>query len=159
MMMQLKENIRPLPLPSFKLFTTGYLPATIPYRSSLAQTILDGIVTTAAPSKRATNDDTLTLGIFMRMYLPYTANTLGVSENVKMAILVEVLARLLFSYGEFEWSRELEETTEKGIRERRRKGTKWKKGEDVEEVMRVWDAADAKLRLLVRMARAKANGR
>ncbi|TGZ84809.1 hypothetical protein EX30DRAFT_325625 [Ascodesmis nigricans] len=151
-MLQLTDNIRHLPLPSFSLFTTNYLLAHPSYRSCLAQTILDSIRT---PQNKQSDSDTITLDVFINIYAPCPASNTTASDNVKISVLLEVLARLLTRVDDFRWSKELEEAVETGIKERRRKGTRLKPGETKEEFTRLWDAADRKLRMWVTLARDK----
>lgn len=85
------------------------------------------------------------------------ANNTTVSDNAKMAIVVEIFARVIMLDGKFIWSQELEDAVETGIAARRKQGRTNKAGHSREETMVAWNGADMRLRLLVKMAKMKKN--
>lgn len=117
-------------------------------------TILNTLVTTKAPYQSIENID-ITLENFTKAYLPYMANTTSLTDNVKMAILVEVVLRLMMNKGWLVWSQELEDKAEEGIAARRKQGKTNKAGHSREENLAAWDGADMRLRMLVKMAKIK----
>lgn len=83
------------------------------------------------------------------------ANTTSLIDNVKLAVVLEVILRIMMERGLLVWSRELEEAVEKGIEARRRQGRTNKAGHSREENLLAWKGADMRLRLLVKMSRAR----
>ena len=116
-------HIRPLPVSTFAVMISplglqSFSPATA---SSLAQFILRSLISSAAPS---TDRDDLTQEVLERCYLPWSANTISIDDNIKVSLCVETLFVLLENETGVQWSENLVDVVEKGIDARDKKAKK-----------------------------------
>lgn len=146
-----KDIILRLSPPSFMLFTSTFISAEPSYRAALNQLILDTIISSKAPAPERDETDDLTVEKLMNRYLPWPANTTSVSDNAKVAILLESMMRLLLTEAELVWSTELELAVEKGIEERKKKATgdrRINKGKE-KEARHALEDAEGRLRAMI----------
>lgn len=139
---------------------TTLIPIDISYRSTFIQIILtESLLSSLAPRRRR-DGFTLTQEAMIHRYLPYTAKSQSVVENAKVAILLDVLLRMLLATNNLVWSPALEEAVERGIAARKERGVSFKnacaKGkEDTDAIRLQWSVAEETLQLVVRVVRAQ----
>ena len=141
---------------------TTLIPIDISYRCTFVQIILtESLLSSSAPRSSSRRDGfTLTQEAMIHRYLPYTAKSQSVVENAKVAILLDVLLRMLLATNNLVWSPALEEAVECGIAARKKRGVSFKsasaKGkEDTAAIRLQWSVAEETLRLVVRAVRAQ----
>lgn len=150
------EHIRPLPIPAFFAFMSpsGLRPFAPTAASTLTQYILRSIIATAAPQPR--NDD-ISQDNLEASYLPFAANRNSMIDNTKVSLCVETLVRLLNKHVGLEWTQNLHDLTEAGIKARATKA----KGKQTKKTMNgegacdgTWLTASAeRIRMVVEMTR------
>lgn len=148
------EHIRHLSIPAFFAIMS---PAGLRHfeptaASTLTQYILRSIVAAAAPLPP---NDNLSQDILEASYLPFAANNNSMIDNTKVSLCVETLLRLLDQYCGLEWTPELQDLAEAGIRARtaKAKGKRTKKSID-EGCDRNWLTSSAeRIRMVVEMAK------
>lgn len=156
-----QETILRFSISSFVLFTNTLIPADIQYRSSLNQLILATIISSRSPTPRKGESDELTVVKIVERYLPFPANTNGVIDNAKVAVLLESMLRMLITEVGVQWSEELEKAVETGIGARAAKaaGSGRRVDRDKEREARwVWYGAEERLRAMVKTLKIDGNG-
>lgn len=153
---EFQETILRFPISSFVLFTNTLVPAEIEYRSGLNQLLLATIISSRSPAPCKGETDELTTEKIIERYLPFPANTNGVIDNAKVAVLLESMLRMLVTAVGMRWSQELENAVEAGIGARAAKaagsGRKMEK-EKEKEARWVWEGAEGRLRAIVKILR------
>lgn len=149
-----QETILRFSISSFMLFTNTLVPADIEYRSSLNQLLIATIISSRSPAPRKGESDELTAEKIVERYLPFPANTNGVVDNAKVAVLLESMLRMLVTEVGMRWSEGLEKAVEVGIGARAAKASG--SGRRVEreaerEARWVWEGAEERLRGMVDM--------
>ncbi|KAK6332550.1 hypothetical protein TWF730_004210 [Orbilia blumenaviensis] len=176
------DTLRLLPLPQLQLFTsTSFLPpqtqitpgenkisATNPaFHGTILTTILQKSMTFQPATATGWNEHTDSINDYTlkTWYLPHPARGSDVECQVRLTSTLESLARLWHTWnlenGGWEWSVEMEEAVEEGIRVRREraeaaleKRRKVRKRNEVDEVMiRMLGVVEGRLRCLVRVAK------
>ncbi|KAI5853079.1 hypothetical protein DFP73DRAFT_535026 [Morchella snyderi] len=144
---------------SFMLFTSTFISTQPNYRAALNQLILDTIISSKAPMPKRNETDDLTTEKLMNRYLPWPANTTSVSDNAKVAMLLESMTRLLVTEAGLVWSTELELAVEKGIEERRKKATGDRRinKEKEKEARLALEDADGRLRAMIAFLKQRAD--
>lgn len=153
-----QEMILRFSISSFVLFTNTLVPADIEYRSSLNQLILATIISSHSPAPRKDESDNLTAKKIIERYLPFPANTNGVIDNAKVAVLLESMLRMLVTEVGMRWSEELEKAVEVGIGARAAKvsgGGRRAEREAEREARWVWEGAEERLRGMVDVLKMK----
>lgn len=140
---------------------TTLIPIDASYRCTFIQIILtESLLSSSAPLSSSREDGfTLTQEAMIHRYLPYTAKTQSVVENAKVAILLDVLLRMLLATDNLVWSPALENAVERGIAARKKRGVSFRNasGKDKEDTAAIrlqWNVAEETLRLVVKVARA-----
>lgn len=151
-----QETILRFSISSFMLFTNTLIPADIEYRSSLNQLLLATIISSRSPAPHHDESDELTAEKLVERYLPFPANTSGVVDNAKVAVLLESMLRMLVTEVGMRWSEELENAVEVGIEARAAKASgSGRRGEKEKEARWVWEGAEARLRGMVGMLKMR----
>lgn len=120
------EHIRPLPTPTFFLLTSPSNLGLVfppPSACSIIQYILHSLITSAAPTPTA-NDNDLTQRVLEQYYLPFPANTSSIADNAKVSLCVETLLRLVDRCVGLKWTPALQDAVEVGVAAREGKATK-----------------------------------
>lgn len=151
------EHIRPLPLPTFFLFTS---PSSMQHfhlsaASSITQILLRSLIASSAPLPLT---DDLTQETLETCYLPYPANTSSISDNAKVSLCVETLLRLLQRHCGLDWSESLQNAVEQGVKARQQKAKNIGKGRGKAkadaEGERMWlSGSEARIEGLVELVR------
>lgn len=155
-----QETILRFSISSFVLFTNTLIPADIEYRSSLNQLLLATIISSRSPAPRKGESDELTVAKIVERYLPFPANTNGVVDNAKVAVLLESMLRMLITEVGVQWSEELEKAVEAGIGARAAKAAgsgRRVEREKEKEAKWVWDGAEERLRAMVKALKINGN--
>jgi hypothetical protein len=155
------QFILPFSLDSFKLYITALIHAPIGYRCTLAQFVLEEILSPSAPTARPDDTYALSQEVMIRRFLPYTANSASVVDNAKFAVSVEVLLRMLLDSGLLVWTQELEDAAETGITAREKRASWSFKGgahgklkpEEQEAVKLHWKVAEESIRTVIRVVK------
>ena len=114
------SHIRPLPTPTFMHVLS---PLSLRWFTSqaictLLQFPLRSMISTAAPLPEG---DDINQDILENCYLPFPANTMSVADNAKVSICCEGLLRIFDKERELQWSQDLEDAVEEGIKSREEK--------------------------------------
>jgi len=145
------------PFASFKLFICTLDMNTI-YQSPLILFILESIISTQSPRSESCGNQ-LTQELLEYRFFPYPANTKSLVENAKVAVLLELLTRMLLREGSLIYSQSLEDAVEEGINARKVKvGTKGPSGrnkENLKEARTQWENTEERLRALVRVVKGR----
>lgn len=103
----------------------------------------------------------MTTEALIKRYLPYSANTTALADNIRVALLVESLMRLMILEDMLKYSPELEKAVQSGVKARAAKvgTTKPKPGsaraEKEKEMKAIWDGAEARLMALVMVLKSR----
>lgn len=153
-------HIRPYPLPTFALIVSPPFLYSFSFHSasSLVQYIAASLISSAAPIPK---EDNLTQELLETYFLPWSANTMSISDNAKLGACVETLLRMLDAAEGLKWTEKIEGCLEEGIKAREGKATKERrrKGEATggSEVDRAW-LRDSGERMRVVLELAKGSG-
>ena len=120
----LLTHIRPLLLPTFSLLISPpslriFSPHSPCAASTLTQYLLRSLISSAAPFPGVSDD--LSQEVLERCYLPFPANTMSVTDNVKVSLCVESLLRILDREVGVVWGEGLVRAVEVGIEAREEK--------------------------------------
>ena len=148
------EHIRPLSVPAFfsVMSPAGLCPFEPTAASTLTQYILRSIIAADAPLPP--NDD-LSQETLETSYLPFAANTNGITDNVKVSLCIETLLRLLDQHGALDWTPDLQDRAEAGIKARtaKAKGKRKKKSIDGSGEEQWLKASADRIRIVVDMTK------
>ncbi|KAL6721443.1 hypothetical protein ACLMJK_000546 [Lecanora helva] len=151
------EHIRPMPIQSFFTIMSpaGLRPFDHAAASTLTQYILCSII--AAAASPPPNDD-LDQEILESHYLPFPANTNSLIDNTKVSLCVETLLRLLNQEVGLEWTPELHDRAETGIRARAvkakgRRGRKNADGDGCDDASSWLNQSAERIRSVIEMAK------
>lgn len=119
-------HIRPYPLPTFALIISPpfLYSFSFPSASSLVQYIAASLISSSAPIPK---EDDLTQELLEKYFLPWSANTMSISDNAKLGACVETLLRMFDAAEGLKWTKQTEECLEEGIKSREGKATKERK--------------------------------
>jgi hypothetical protein len=152
-----RDTLHMFPFASFKLFICT-LDMDITYQSPLIQFILESIISTQSPQSMSCSGQ-LTQDMLEYRFLPYPANTKSLAENAKVAVLLELLTRMLLREGSLIYSQSLEDAVEEGVNARKgkvgAKGPNGRSKENLKEVRTEWENTEERLRALVRVVKGR----
>lgn len=119
------DRLRQLPLPALAIFLAGHdSPLDERCVMEIIQEMLPSLLPASCPRPKVVDPDAyannkLSPTILARCFLPFASRT--ADNNAKLSITLETLIRLLWTIEEAEWTPELQEAIEQGIKARNNK--------------------------------------
>ncbi|MCJ1356999.1 MAG: hypothetical protein MMC33_006995 [Icmadophila ericetorum] len=162
------SHLRPLPTPTFMTVLSPLSLRIFPPNAicTLLQFPLRNIISTSAPLP---SEDDISQDLLETCYLPFAANTVSVADNAKLSICIEGLLCIFDKVETLQWSQELEDAAEIGIKAREekakmmkgrgrpKKGSRTEEGDEIDRI--ILRASAGRIRAVVKMVREREKGR
>lgn len=119
------DLIREFPAPTFALYVSPPTLSTLAVEAqvSLLRRMLERYLPQAAPDPTDIDPDIdqhlgISTQLMTECFLPFAANNVSPDSNAKMSLILETLLMIIMSWGHAEWSEELQEAVDQGVRAR-----------------------------------------